>query len=90
MATLVVKHHVRDYATFRPVYDSADSIRRSGGVIAASLYREKGDPNSLLITHQFATMAEAETFVANPALADAMRQAGVEGAPHFEFYEDVR
>ena len=89
MATLVVKHHVRDYATFRLVYDSTVSVRRAGGVIAASLYQEKGDPNSLLITHQFATMAEAEAFVANPALADATRQAGVDGAPRFEFYEDV-
>ena len=60
------------------------------GVIAESVYQAKGDPNNVLVLHRFATMQAAETFFANPQLLDALRQAGVEGQPRIEFYEEAK
>lgn len=90
MATLVVLHRVRDYTAWRQGYDSAESVRKNGGVIADSVYQSKGDPNTVLVLHQFATMAAAEAFVASPELRDAMQQFGVEGAPQIEYFEEMK
>lgn len=89
MATTVVLHHVKDYQAWRQVYDSVATIQKAGGVVAESVYQGKGDPNSVLILHRFATMDAAETFFANPELREAMQRGGVEGAPRIEFFEEA-
>jgi hypothetical protein len=89
MATLVVLHRVKDYAAWRAVYDSVGPLQRAGGVTAESVYQSKDEPNSVLILHTFATMAEAEAFVAQPELRAAMEKGGVEGMPRIEFFEEA-
>ena len=89
MATTVVLHHVKDYQAWRQVYDSVANIQKAGGVIAESVYQGKGDPNTVLVLHRFATMDAAETFFANPELREAMQRGGVEGAPRIEFFEEA-
>ena len=88
-ATLLARHHVRDYAAWKQIYDSAAGLRKDGGVLVDSVYQGKGDPNAIMVTHRFASMAAAEAWVANPALAEALSKSGVEGAPTFEFSEEV-
>jgi len=39
--------------------------------------------------HGFATAADAEAFLASTELRDAMQQAGVEGKPRIEIYQDA-
>ena len=90
MATTVVLHRVKDYQAWRKVYDEVGPLQREGGVIAESVYQAKGDPNNVLVLHRFSTMQAAEAFFANPQLLDALQQAGVEGHPRIEFYEEAR
>jgi quinol monooxygenase YgiN len=90
MATTVVLHHVKDYQSWRKVYDEVGPLQREGGVIAESVYQAKGDPNNVLVLHRFATMQAAEAFFANPQLLGALHQAGVEGQPRIEFYEEAK
>jgi hypothetical protein len=54
-----------------------------------SVYRANGDPNNLLVTHGFANMADAATFLAGTELRDAMQQAGVQGQPRIKIYQDM-
>ena len=54
-----------------------------------SVYRSNDDPNSVLIMHGFATTAAAETFLGGAELRDAMQQAGVQGQPRVEIYQDA-
>jgi hypothetical protein len=80
---------VRDYQAWRQEYNSFEPQQRAGGVTAESVHRAKDDPNNVLVLHSFKTMAEAEAFVANPELREAMQRAGVEGEPRLEFFEDA-
>lgn len=89
MALAVVLHRVRDYAAWRKVYDDFEGEQKAGGVTAESVYRAKDNPNNVLVFHHFGSMAQAEAFLANPQLRDAMRQAGVEGTPRIELYEET-
>jgi hypothetical protein len=90
MVTAFVQHRVQDYDAWRRVYDSVADMQKAGGVIAESVYRAEGDPNTVLVSHQFGSMSAAHDFFASQALGDVMRRAGVdEGTVRTEFFEDV-
>lgn len=86
MALLTVQHAVRDYPAWRAVYDSLEEVQRDWGVTAESVHQMAGLPNTVLVLHHFATVAQAEGFLTSRELQDAMQRAGVEGIPRFEIY----
>ena len=87
--TAMVQHHVADYDTWRKAYDGFEATQKTGGVTRQSVYRAKDDPNNLLVSHSFATTADAEAFLGGAELRDAMQQAGVQGKPRIEIYQDA-
>jgi hypothetical protein len=90
MVTAFVQHRVKDYDTWRRVYDSVADMQKKGGVVAESVYRAEGDRNNVMVSHQFSSMSEAHDFFASPALRNAMQRAGVEeGTVRIEFFEDA-
>jgi uncharacterized protein (DUF1330 family) len=87
MATTLVLHRVNDYDAFREVYDSVAPMQAAGGVIAESVHRMVGDPDNVLVIHEFNSVETAREFFANPELRDAMVRGGVKGEPRIEFYD---
>lgn len=87
--TAVIQHRVADYQVWRKAYDGFSGVQKAGGVTRQSVYRATGDPNNVLIMHGFATTADAEKFLAGAELRDAMQQAGVQGQPRVEIYQDA-
>jgi quinol monooxygenase YgiN len=79
--TLVVHHKVRDYATWKPVFDEHEGVRRGHGAIEHRLYRALDNPNALVIHNDFPSIEAAEAFGKDPSLPDAMERGGVEGEP---------
>jgi hypothetical protein len=86
MALLAVRQKVRNYDDFRTVYDSMGELQQQWGVTAESVYQLAGGPNTVLVLHHFATVAQAEAFLTSRELQAAMKQAGVEGEPRVEIY----
>jgi hypothetical protein len=90
MATLFVLHRVANYDSWREVYDSVGDMQRDGGVVADAVYQAEGDPNNVLVMHQFGSLDAAHAFVERSDLREAMDRAGVDAATlRFEFYEDT-
>ena len=89
MILAIVRHHVRDYAAWRKVYDGVASLQQAGGVIDKSVYQDPGDPNDVLVLHSFADLAAANAFFRNPDLRAAMQQGGVEGPPRIEIFQSA-
>ena len=85
MATLFVRHHVADYATWRRTYDEFAPTRVKLGVQAAAVYRAADDPADLTVTHEFASLDAAHAFAGSAELQETMHAAGVEGAPTIWF-----
>ena len=85
-ATLIVRHPVADFATWREVYDEVGPLRAEHGCIADAVLQLPGDPNDVLVTHEFPTVAQAEAFAADPALKTAMERGGVSGPPRIEIF----
>ena len=87
MAIALILHRVNDFDTFREVYDSVAPMQAAGGVTAESVHRMAGDPDNVLVIHEFDSMETARAFFANPELRDAMVRGGVKGEPRIEFFD---
>jgi len=87
MAIALVLHRVDDYDRWREMYDSVAGLQTEGGVTAESVHRMAGDPDNILVIHQFDTIETAQAFFTNPELGAAMQQGGVKGEPRIEFFE---
>ena len=88
MATIVVKHPVADYGSWRAVYDSdGAAVRDVHGCTAERVLRDANDPATILVLHEFPTLDAARSFAGDPNLKAAMDRAGVAGPPRIEFYD---
>jgi len=81
MATLFVRHEVADFGSWIKAYHDFDAERKTMGVTGDGVYQTDGNPNEVTIYHQFESMDAAKAFMDNPRLAEAMKSAGVSGAP---------
>ena len=88
-ATLVVRHHVTDYAKWRAVYDEVEPLRAKHGCTARRVLRLPEDANDLLVTHDFPTADQARSFAGDPALGEAMQRGGVDAPPRIEIFASV-
>jgi hypothetical protein len=85
-----VLHRVADYDAWRRVYDSVAEMQRQGGVTAKAVYRAEGDPDNVLVMHQFGSAQEAHAFFEGTELRQAMQDAGVDaGSVRVEFYDEA-
>ena len=89
MTTLFVRHKVNDYDQWKRVYDGFAGTRHEWGVTGASVHRDVEDPDTVIVTHQFADSAAAQRFVEADELRGAMAEAGVAGPPEIWIAEDV-
>jgi hypothetical protein len=88
-ATLLVRHTVADYATWRTVYDEVDDLRVSHGCTAQRVLQLPGEPNDVLAVHEFPTVDQARAFTDDPGLKEAMGRGGVSSPPRIEIFESA-
>jgi quinol monooxygenase YgiN len=88
-ATLVVRHTVNDYATWREVYDELEPLRQQHGCTGKTVLVAPDDPNDVFITHDFPSVEAADAFAHDPGLREGMERAGVAGAPRIEIFTSV-
>ena len=85
MTTMFVRHQVTDFANWKKVYDGLAPTQKQHGVTADAVYQAADDPRDVTVTHEFATLAAAQSFAASEELHAAMQKAGVSGAPTIWF-----
>jgi len=87
---LVVQHRVRDFVSWKPVFDEQGSIVRIRHAATRHwLYRSLDDPNDVVVLVEFPTEERARSFLGDPALKEEMEQAGVQGDPTVRLCEEV-
>jgi quinol monooxygenase YgiN len=89
MITMIVRHEVSDYNSWKRVYDEFAPVRKENGVTRASVYRNTNDPNNITVLHQFQDLDAATTFAESKELKTAMANAGVTGQPEIWFNNDI-
>jgi hypothetical protein len=89
MAKVIVQHHVVDYDKWFAVFTEHGAVRRRHGATGHAVSRAIDDPNSIVIVNDFATLAGAQAFAADPSLPEVMHDAGVDGAPQVWITEEA-
>ena len=89
MTTMFARHTVADYKAWRRAYDGFAPLQKAKGVTAQAVYQAADNPNDVTVTHDFATLEAAQSFVGSEELKRAMQSAGVVGAPTIWFTNKV-
>ncbi len=86
---VIVQHKVRDYDTWKPLFEKHGEVRRRYGATGHTIYRSLDDPNDLTVVNHFPSRQQAEEFVKDPSLREVMQQGGVIGEPQITWAEEV-
>jgi len=76
---------VKDYATWRTVYDGYEKSRISAGITNGKVFRGAEDPNDVVILCDVADVTKARAWAASDELKTAMEKGGVVGSPNLRF-----
>ncbi|PTN08316.1 hypothetical protein C8N47_10950 [Mangrovibacterium marinum] len=90
MITTFIKHSVKDFASWKAVYDDFTPVAKGKGVVEEHVFRDPGSPDQVIVTHAFNTMKDATDFFNSGELKEAMENAGVSSAPEIWFGEELK
>lgn len=76
-----VTHAVKDFNSWKKVYDSAEKLRKNAGVNDYLLLRSLSDENVVTVLGTSSSAANFNQFISNPDLKTAMDKAGVISKP---------
>ena len=90
MGMMIVRHKVRDYGQWRPVFDRHIGMQRAAGLTNPRVYHS-ADSNKSEIVVVFDTedTKKAKDFAMSADLKEAMKQAGVLDNPTIYFLESI-
>jgi heme-degrading monooxygenase HmoA len=89
MAQLLVRHKVRDYATWKPAFDEHESARRAAGGKSARVFRTAEDPNEVVLLMEWDSVENARRFAESDDLHKVMEKAGVVDRPDVFFLNEA-
>ena len=89
MAHMLIKHHVRDYAVWRAVFDDNANLRAEYGATYAHVFRNADDPDNVVVMFRWDDLDNARRYAVDPRLKAAMQEAGVIGPPEVIFLAET-
>jgi quinol monooxygenase YgiN len=81
MVNLLVKHTVKDFATWKKVFDEHAAIRNAAGCQGGDLFQSAENPNDVVIRFSWDSVDHARAFASSADLREIMTKAGVLGPP---------
>ncbi|MEH1126953.1 antibiotic biosynthesis monooxygenase family protein [Micromonospora sp. CPCC 206061] len=88
-AKLIANLHVRDYDTFKSVFDELQTARQEHGAIGHRLHRGLDDPNKVIVVTEYRDADDARRFVQSTELKEAQQRAGVDAPGDFSLCEEI-
>jgi quinol monooxygenase YgiN len=89
MATMLVKHRVANWESWKKEFDAMEPIRREHGWIGHEVHRDANDPNVVVIVNRVKDVASAKRYGGSDALRAGMQRAGVQGMPEITFLDEA-
>src|SRR5678815_3659279 len=82
---VVVRYKVSDFAKWRSMYDTRDSMRTANGLHNLVLGRGVTDSSAILVALKADDMAKAKAFSKDASLKSALQKGYVKGTPKHNF-----
>ena len=89
MATMIIRHRVKDHAGWRKGFEAHIENRRAGGEKAYRILHPADEPDNLTVIFEWDSADRARAFLEDPKLKEAMEAAGVMEAPDVSILEEV-
>jgi heme-degrading monooxygenase HmoA len=89
MASIVVRHKVKDYATWKVAYDDHRPTRKAAGCKGTVVYRSADDPSEVVPLFEWDSLENAKKFAGSDDLRETMERAGVSDQPDMYFLNEV-
>jgi len=89
MSYVLIRHKVRNFAKWKPLYDAHGQTRKAGGSKGARLFRNLNKPKELVILFKWSRSDSARKFVKSKDLRATMKRAGVIDRPDVYFLEEI-
>ena len=89
MIHVLIRHKVKNYSSWKLVFDQFIETRRAGGEIAFSIFHPSEEPNHLFLLFEWDNLANANQFIGSSQLKEAMQEGGVTESPEIQFLETV-
>jgi heme-degrading monooxygenase HmoA len=89
MAQLIIRHKVKDYGKWKPLFDEHGAKRKAAGSKGGRLLRSEKDPNEVVILFEWEDLSKARKFTESEDLRQTMERAGVVGKPDLYFLEEI-
>lgn len=81
MTTVIIHHEVRDYENWKSTFDGVAALRREGGELDATLYRDAKNPSLVSGVFRWKDESSARAYFSSDQLKAKMAEAGVVGTP---------
>lgn len=88
MATVIVRHKVKDYKTWKPVFDKFVDARRAGGEKSYQIFHLDDQPNNILAIVDYDSLDNARKFFSSPKLKEEMGKGGVLEQPDIFYLKE--
>ena len=89
MPLVIIRHKVKDFASWKQAYDAHEGARVAGGVTKGRVTRSADDPSEVVLVFEVADLAKAKAFCASDDLKKAMQGAGVVDKPDLYFLNEA-
>ena len=89
MASLIIRHKVKDFAAWKNAYDAHAGVRSAAGLGPGRVTRSIDDPREVVIIFDAGDVAKAKAFCASEDLKATMQKAGVIDKPDLYFVDDA-
>ena len=90
MGMMIVRHKVRDYGQWRPIFDGHVEVQRAAGLIKPRVYHSAdSDKSEIVVVFETEDTRMAKAFAASADLKEAMIKAGVLDTPTIYFLESI-
>jgi hypothetical protein len=89
MPFMLVRHKVKDCASWKPFFDRDYAVLKSRGSTGGHLFRNADNPNEIIVLFDWEDLERARQFAQSEKSQKVMQQAGVIDTPDFFFLEEI-
>jgi hypothetical protein len=89
MGMMIVRHKVRDYGQWRPIFDQHAEMQRAAVINPRVYHSADSNKSEIVVVFDTEDTKKAKEFAASVDLKDAMTKAGVIDTPTLYFLESI-
>jgi len=89
MGMMIVRHKVRDYGEWRPIFDQHAEMQRGAGLLNPRSIIPPTAISEIVVVFDTEDTKKAKEFAASADLKEAMMEAGVLDTPTIYFLESI-